>query len=580
MKPSKVASRLESILDGINVTFQAIANIHTGRCFGCEVLLRGHEALGYPTVADMFDFCHTVGALAEVEVAVLGKAVNKLARLEWNAELRLFVPLDSRLLPEARAFQKAIRQEIGDHYTRLVMEVDGGTVVDVTSEWVKALKKHGALIAADRFGSGKFSQQLLHEVDPDFVKLSPFFVTDIDSDRRKRVALSQMVATAHTLGMQVIATGVQTERENLALRELGCDMVQGVFVQKPVNDPLALEATYAHLAAIGGEYRRRRTDQEWIAEQLDGIAPVLITESMSQVFERLANEPGRTLIPVVDKQGQPLGVVVERKLKNFAYSVFGKDLIANKGIGRTLQNFLSHCPIAEISSSLQQILASFSTAESADGVIITENGHYLGFLSAPSIIRAIHERTLSRARDENPLTKLPGNDLIAGFVTECFSSGQATVLAYIDFDNFKPFNDTYGFRQGDRAILLFADLMRRETINRDWFIGHIGGDDFFIGMRGGDQWSAMEAIGKLVEDFSSDAESFYDQAARENRCISAKDRDGTIKCFPLLSASAVLVGIPAGSTDRTVDEVSALIAAKKKDSKTSPNKMVFAVLEE
>ena len=151
------------------------------------------------------------------------------------------------------------------------------------------------------------------------------------------------------------------------------------------------------------------------------------------------------------------------------------------------------------------------------------------------------------------------------------------VLAYIDFDNFKPFNDTYGFRQGDRAILLFAELCRKSADPQTWFLGHIGGDDFFVGIKTASQTDAIQAISLLIGNFTSDAESFYDQEARQRGCITAQDREGHVKSFPLLSASAVLFVLPPGCVHVSVDEVSSAIAAKKKEAKSAPDKLAVVV---
>ena len=88
------------------------------------------------------------------------------------------------------------------------------------------------------------------------------------------------------------------------------------------------------------------------------------------------------------------------------------------------------------------------------------------------------------ARDQNPLTKLPGNNSIGDHISaslEAQHPGRHTFV-YFDFNDFKPFNDHYGFRQGDRAILLFAEIMQRNLPGT--FIGHIGGDDFFAAFEG------------------------------------------------------------------------------------------------
>jgi diguanylate cyclase (GGDEF)-like protein len=192
----------------------------------------------------------------------------------------------------------------------------------------------------------------------------------------------------------------------------------------------------------------------------------------------------------------------------------------------------------------------------------------------------INEKSLAQARDQNPLTKLPGNSLINQFIGDSLNEvGNIYAYAYVDFDNFKPFNDKYGFRQGDRAILLFSEMMRKK-LGSECFLGHIGGDDFFIGFSGEMSLKAADETKSLLDLFRSDAESFYDAEARAAGCITAADRDGNIKSFPLLSASAVVVLATAPRRIYTVDDVSALIATLKKQAKNAPTKLVVTNLVE
>ena len=108
------------------------------------------------------------------------------------------------------------------------------------------------------------------------------------------------------------------------------------------------------------------------------------------------------------------------------------------------------------------------------------------------------------------------------------------VLAYFDFDNFKPFNDTYGFRLGDRAILLFAELMAKVLPRDTCFVGHIGGDDFFAGFRGTAFEEAERHCTELVDTFRRDVESFYDDDTRRRGFIVGHDRQGHAADFPLI----------------------------------------------
>jgi GGDEF domain-containing protein len=92
---------------------------------------------------------------------------------------------------------------------------------------------------------------------------------------------------------------------------------------------------------------------------------------------------------------------------------------------------------------------------------------------------------LQRMRDEakgaNPLTGLPGNITISNYINDCLAKGKIICVLYCDLDNFKAYNDKYGFSKGDEAILYTRDCMLsvpKRTNMRNVFVGHEGGDDF------------------------------------------------------------------------------------------------------
>lgn len=154
-------------------------------------------------------------------------------------------------------------------------------------------------------------------------------------------------------------------------------------------------------------------------------------------------------------------------------------------------------------------------------------------------------------------------------------------MVYFDFDNFKPYNDTYGFRQGDRVILLFSELLKRQAQNIFGFVGHIGGDDFFMGVKGMDLRECYSNVQKLVSRFKNDVSSFYNSDAIEKGCLLAKDRDGRKASFPLLTVSAVILELPAPrSFVFSVEEIGKKMADKKKSAKTSAEKICVVQLND
>lgn len=572
------------ILDRLEYAFQPIVNVSTGHCFGYEALLRGYDAVGFPSCQAFFDACHQDGQLDRAQVILWEKAIARFVAMAGGRGQRLFLNIDSRSLDGTDALPGKIRALFAKYElpeTAVAFEISGppGGSFDGATPWVRALKRCNCKIAIDRFGGGVAGFQMLYGVEPEFIKLDQFFIRNVSGDTKKKMLLSQVVGMAHLLGVVVIGVGVETEHEFLACKEVGCDLVQGFLIDRPSLPTLSLAQHYPAIEELSRHERRGKdSDRKIILDQMAAIPPLTIDQEVTAVFERLRSDPSQTFIPVVDKMGQPLGIVRESNLKNYAYSPFGKDLISNKGLGRKLKDFVVRCPLADIQVPVESIMSIYSGEADAEGIILVDQMRYVGFLSARSIIRVVNEKSLAQARDQNPLTKLPGNALINQFVCDSLADGgDEFAYAYVDFDNFKPFNDKYGFRQGDRAILLFTELMRKR-LSPDCFLGHIGGDDFFIGFRGAAAGRAVESTKDLLDVFRSDAESFYDQEARTLGQIMAADRDGTLKCFPLLSASAVIIEVKVEHGSYTVDDVSALIASLKKQAKLAPSKLVVMTL--
>ena len=454
------------------------------------------------------------------------------------------------------------------------------TAHDLTSDVLGTLKRNEIPLAINNVGVIANEVRLLLETEPDYAFIDASVIQGIAGDARRRVLLANLISSIHTLGIEVVATGITNPDDFLVCRDMTCEMVLGEFVQPDIESGQEAVVSFAHLAVKTENHptRNRGIDQRWISQQLDVIPPLSVETPLKTMFERMAKTSDSAVIPLIERDGRPLGLLLEKTFKNLAYSAYGRDLISNRGWGKSARDFVTRCPIADSSTPLDQMLAIYSSTEDAPGIIITNNGAYAGFLSTPSIIRAIHERTLARAQDENPLTRLPGNALIGEYLTDSITSEGLTTLAYLDFDNFKPFNDIYGFRQGDRAILLFAQLMREAESLHGWFIGHIGGDDFFAGIANIDPKHAVSLVKKLIQNFSDDALSFYDAETRTQGFITGQDRDGNLRQFPLLSASAVVVTLPEGVKHFNVDDISATIAQYKKKSKAAPDRIAVAPL--
>src|SRR5579859_4795431 len=150
-------------------------------------------------------------------------------------------------------------------------------------------------------------------------------------------------------------------------------------------------------------------------------------------------------------------------------------------------------------------------------------------------IRMILKRT-RQGLDANPLTRLPGNLSIESRIERALAEGRPLAVLYVDMNNFKSYNDAYGYEAGDRAIKALARVLvgQLRGPGAAEFVGHIGGDDFIVLTTP----ERMEAVAKSVcQSFDALVASFYKKEDVARGRIMTTDRQGNAREFPLLSVS-------------------------------------------
>jgi diguanylate cyclase (GGDEF)-like protein len=148
-----------------------------------------------------------------------------------------------------------------------------------------------------------------------------------------------------------------------------------------------------------------------------------------------------------------------------------------------------------------------------------------------------NEEMQAIAIDANPLTRLPGNNSIQKAIQKAIDEHQDVGIIHTDLDNFKAFNDAYGFIIGDDVLIFNAEILHtalRKICNGQGFLGHIGGDDFVVMLPA----EKMLAYGEeVVKSFDEGAKSFYNDEDRRQGYIVSVDRQGNICHFPITSIS-------------------------------------------
>ncbi len=183
-------------------------------------------------------------------------------------------------------------------------------------------------------------------------------------------------------------------------------------------------------------------------------------------------------------------------------------------------------------------------------------------------VRAVIRRTQA-ARDLSPLTGLPGNFKITAEIEDCIRSGKAFALVHGDLDNFKAFNDHYGFMRGDEVIRFCANCLSDAATSigiADVFVGHIGGDDFVAIIPP----DAAEAYCKeVIARFDDGILDLYDTADALRGYIEVIDRRGERYAFPVVSLSLGVASTEVRDIS-TQWEASAIAVEMKEFAKKQP----------
>ena len=241
---SAEAMTLERAQIALQCALQPIVDVRTGVVHGVEALMRGYERLGYAGPLEVIERFAREGDLVGFEGLMHRKAIaaflaSPLARRSEAG--RLFVNLDARAVPagDMTELSQALDLMRGEGLSaaNLCIELSatppGGAAARLEN-WIVDFRAAGLRFAADHFGHGGAELKLVHDNLVDYIKVDRYFVSRLESQTRKRVFLANLCRLAHVLGVRVAAQGVETAAEFVACRDLGCDLVQGYHVSRPL----------------------------------------------------------------------------------------------------------------------------------------------------------------------------------------------------------------------------------------------------------------------------------------------------------------------------------------------------------
>ena len=554
--------------------FQPIIDIGKQRIYGYEALIRGPSDSPLHAPIKLFDAASRCGQLTNLEFLCHQVSALQFNRLSLPG--KLFINTSPVSLLEADYPSKEtleILESFGIAPQRVVIELSEQYPLDdsnVIRDAILHYKSMGFEIAIDDLGAGYAGLRSWVELRPDYVKIDRHFIENIQNDEVKQEFVLSIQEIARGLGCHVIAEGIETLEEYNSICRMGIGFGQGYHLARPLSLPtqkLPESAMVCDEYPSGTRPIRLSETISSLALPLPTVTPATRVEHVADMFHTTSD---LHCVPVVaDKV--PVGVVNRNDMLELFASRYGRELHGKKPI----KLFMNHKPIiVEYSMPVEVVSRQITEDTHVDigqNFIIVKNKAYLGIGRVRDLLRKITELQIRNARHSNPLTQLPGNVPIYELIDQLLAENRPFWVAYFDLNNFKPYNDVYGYTKGDLVLQKVASIISANVDPQVDFVGHIGGDDFIIVFRSEAWKKSCQAI---LNVFEREVISLYDAEHRNLGGIRTYDRQGTEAFFPFLSL-AIGVAKPDPMQCNSHHEVASLATEAKHEAKRQGGNTLF-----
>lgn len=555
----------------IKAVYQPIVSLKDGTVFAYEALSRITLKQCNFSIGEAFEIAQEMHCLWALEKLCRINSIKMSSNKPKHT--KLFLNVDPNIIHDSdfksgvtRAKLKKFNLDCSD----IVFEATERSAIEDIDTFRRSLdhyRQQGFSVAIDDVGSGYSGINRIFEINPQYIKIDMEIMRDITENERKRSFVAALAQFAADSQIALIAEGIETLEQLEVAVSLHIDYAQGYYFAKPsekfVKIPSELQSKVKEL---GDKYNKPQYSPAYFhtVSKLCGKKPAILpTAQFSDVYE-IMNDPNITEMAVVNEEGKFLGGLTKRLVLQSLSGMYGYSLHARKNVCEVMDtSCLTVTPDTPIETASKMAMARCQPyIYDALPVVDGRTQEYIGFVTIKDLLLSAINIQVKRAADCNPLTGLPGNIVIDEMVEQLIGSREAFSIIYFDLDNFKAYNDAYGFANGDMMIKLVADILKRLCEQGD-FCGHIGGDDFVLITKGDRTESLCE---DAFKDFSEDSKTLYSEIDRKNGYIISKNRNGFVDKFPLATLSAAAIT----NRTRSYESISALslaIAQTKKQAK-------------
>jgi diguanylate cyclase (GGDEF)-like protein len=521
--------------------FQPIASVRKLDILGYEAFVRGPSDKAWHSPQMLLTLAEEYGIGGKVEIHCLYSHIKRFQKL--GLKDKLFINLSSNCLTSSDFVIADLMKQLsktGISPDQVIIEItERHPVHDFVPmiTIVREMRNHGLNIAIDDLGAGYSSLRQLSEIRPDYVKIDGHFIENIQEDSVKRQFVRSICEIANNIGSSVIAEGIETEEELETIASLDVDYLQGFLLARPKSKPIKHTPNHLKQFSQNTPFLINELQVRALSKPTLTISPTLSVMALSEAFY----QDKSLRVAVVLENRKPKGIITRNSLQQLFSSHYGRDLYGRKPVTLIMNEAMITVPEeTKIDRLSNQITTNNDSLPDEYFVIIDKKARYCGVGSLIDLLRAVTDFRITAARHANPLTMLPGNLRINQHIDSLLSAKESFALAYCDVDNFKPFNDTYGYARGDDVIREISQILIRFSQQDHDFVGHIGGDDFIVIFRSID-WETR--CRDLLNHFQDSALRFYDERHKEIGGINSIDRTGNYQFFDIISLSIGVVQV-------------------------------------
>ncbi len=545
----KLGTKVAQFIKAVQVCphFHPIIDVFTGTVLGYEVLSRGKSP--YETPYKIFKEATRLDATWELEMACCNAALEKISSFPENLKnTNFFINIspvafaDPRFLEE---FTKFSLEKYGIDQRNIVIEITEEKAINNYSTFEKLIAHYtqeGFNIALDDFGSGHSGMITLVAATPHFLKLDMAIVRDVHKHDYKQKLVKAITTFASSVNARLIAEGVECIEELEVLMRYNVRYVQGFLFGTPQADPYLLaEHWKTTLKTLVEKYDIAAVDLD---TQISGLVscPTIIQKNtmtckeLDVVFKK---NPYLDHVVILDTDSI-IGLITRQLFFLETGGAFGYQLLQKK----TIEKICKKTPLIVEDKMTVTMLSKLAMdrcyEDLYDPVLVTNcTGNFLGTVTMKQVLSKSIELEIRSAIGMNPLTGLPGNNVIHRWILNALSCPEYSII-YADLDNFKCYNDNYGFIMGDELLQFTANILSRwvKQLPEGGKMGHIGGDDFVIVLK---TIIAEKALRNLCMLFDEEKLRLFKSSDVKNGYINCVDRQGNPTRMNLVTLSLAVI---------------------------------------